>query len=123
MMEIELRKLATDLSGVTANWGISPTNALLPQIRIQLIHEAGTYSMSGRDKLKQASIQMDVFTSNFADSLRLRNLIVSGLENYRGTETSSIQNIFLDRQRQLDDLTDLKNPVYRQSLDWTVFYE
>ena len=122
-MEKELRLLATTASGgIKPTWGINPKAYPGPAISLQLVVEVAQHNMSGRDKLKQASIQMDVFSSDFAETLRLRNLLVEGLENYRGAETTSIKNILLDRLRQMNDLSDTNNPVYRQSIDWKIFY-
>lgn len=123
LMESELRALATTAAeGLKPTWGINPKAYPAPSISLQLIVEPNKYNMSGSDILKQTNIQMDVFSSSFAETLRLRNLLVDGLDNYRGNETTSIKNILLDRQRQMNDLSDPKNPVYRQSIDWKIFY-
>lgn len=93
-MEQEIRTLIKAISpGIPVNFGVNPEGASYPAVVLNLISSVNGHHMGGPDSLKRARVQIDVYATQYADMVRVRDDIRSGVDGY---SSDLIFGAFLD---------------------------
>lgn len=97
-MEQEIRALIRALSpGLPVNYGINPEGTPYPAAVLNLVSSVNGHHQEGPDSLRRARLQVDVYATQYADLVRVRDDIRSVLDGYR---SETIEGAFLDNISQ-----------------------
>lgn len=97
-MELEIRALIKALNPeMPVNFGRNPEGTAYPSAVINLTSSTNGHSHDGPDRLKTSRVQIDVYATSYDDLVRVRDVIRSGLDGYRG---DAIEHAFLDNISQ-----------------------
>lgn len=120
MMESELRSYIIAATGVAnTQWemAVDSEDDHHPLITIALVSETPGYQLDGMDKLREALIQIDIWTDDFLQGITLREAIVAASDAFK---SAHIKAISINQIRSGKDVQEVT--YFRQSIDIRVFF-
>lgn len=119
-METELRQFIRTVTGIAnTQWemAIEDESDKHPLITIVLVDETPDYQLSGMGKLRQALIQVDVWTDDFLEGVQLREALVAACDT---AVSDHIKGITISQIRSGKDVQEVT--YFRQSIDLSVSF-
>lgn len=120
MMETELRTFIRSASGVAnTQWEMAVEDSanVNPLITIVLVSDTPSYTIDKMVDLRDALIQIDVWTDDLLQGITIREAIVAASEDF---SSEHIVSIDVSQIRSGKDVR--ADTVYRQSIDLRVNY-
>lgn len=100
---------------------ILPQSPTLPAITYSTVSASRQNTMDGPDGLPSKRIQIDAWSSSFAQAAALSNAIRVRIDGYRGAMGgSTIKGVFADTERQL---YDSEPKLHRMSSDFIIWHD
>lgn len=119
-MEAELTALLASVAGGRRHWVRAPQGTVRPNVVLQRVPRAPTYTMGGPSSYVQTRVQADVYGETFTSTKATADALTSVLSGYAG---GSIQGIFIDAERDLPDADAGEvSKLFRISLDLIIHH-
>lgn len=106
---------------------VAPDKAPYPFITYTIISESHDHAMSGATGLAQVTVQLDVWTSTFADRVSVSEAIRNALDGFRGSmgaENLEVRNCFFSSRSTSTEreLEGKGQPIHRATLDFSIWH-
>ena len=106
---------------------IAPESAVYPFITVTITNETHDHHMQGGSGLANPTIQLDVWAETLPTRVAAAEAVRLSLDGFRGamgTDSLSIRSCFLVNKSnfQEQDAEGRGNPVYRSSMDFSIWH-
>jgi hypothetical protein len=113
----------TDIVSTRISQLRAPANEALPDVVFTFVdHIAPGDAMGATGTLRVGRLQVDCYADDITDAQSVADQAEAALLRYSTSTGTLISDIFLDARRDLTELEDMEDAVFRVSLDFRVNY-